>query len=114
MIYGYINIRKDAINPKKILKNYTGTLRKWGAEKIVVETDGNMLQDLLDCLVPGDSIHVISLTHLTRSLARLFELSHYFQKNNISIYEINQQVNWDMFMVVNEIAARTHMCFDEE
>ena len=114
MIYGYVNIRKEAINQEKILETYSGVLKECGVEKIIVETDGNMLQDLLDCLMPGDSVHVIAMAHLARSTARLLEISHYFQKNNISLYERNQQVNWNMILIANEIAQRPYMYLNEE
>ena len=116
MIYGYVRIRKnlEASEQEKILQKYSEFLQKCGVDKIVVETSGSsQLQDMLDCLIPGDSIHVVALEHLTRSLARMAEISRYFKKNNISLYAMNQPINHSSFLIANQI-AQLSKGYDEE
>lgn len=103
MNYGYIRIRELAENREEAAKMQAKFLEEKGIEKIFIETDGSKLQEMLDSLEPGDSIHVFSIDKLTRSVSRMAEFAHHFQKNNITLYERGQRVNLDMFYFMNEL-----------
>lgn len=92
MNYGYIKTRPELIDREIVIQKHTEFLRSCGAEKIIVETDGSELKNLLTILEPGDSIHVYSIDRLTRHLSKLEELFDYFEKNNITLYEGNRRV----------------------
>lgn len=115
MNYGYIRTRKDVKDREMIIQNYSELLRSCGAEKIIVETDGSELENLLKILKPNDSIYVYSIDRLTRSASKMAELFDYFEKNNIALYEGNSLIplNLNEYMLLHAISQIPYH-FDEE
>ena len=103
MIYGYIRIKQNVIDREAVIETQSEQLQSFGTEKIINETDGSQLQELLKNLKPNDVLHVMSIDGLTRSLQRMFELADFFQKNNIALYERNQLVNLNTYLSMYEL-----------
>lgn len=116
MNYGYIRTRKDVKDRKMIIQNYSELLRSCGAEKIIVETDGSELENLLKILKPNDSIYVYSIDRLTRSASKMAELFDYFEKNSIALYEGKRRLpsNLNEYLLMSVMAQASTYYYNEE
>jgi DNA invertase Pin-like site-specific DNA recombinase len=93
MIYGYVNVRKNIENRELIEQKQANLLRKKGAEKILVETDGSGLRDLLQILNPGDALHVLSTGHLGRNIGELMKIIKFLSEKNITLYIAGEKIS---------------------
>lgn len=100
MIYGYVRVRKEAENRELAEQRQAELLQRDGAEKIIVETDGSQLPELLLQLESGDSVHVITMDRLTRSTGRMLDLLDIFRRKNVTLYAEGQKVNFNFLQLV--------------
>lgn len=116
MNYGYIRTRKNVEDREMVIQQYSKLLRSHGAEKIIVETDGRELENLLEILKPHDSIYVCSIDRLTRSASKMAELFDYFSKNNITLYEGNRRLpsNLNEYLLMHAMAQIPYYYDDDE
>ena len=102
MEYGYVRASKNAVHRELAEQRQSDLLLELGAEKIIVETDGSQLPDLLLQLKSGDAVHVVSIDRLTRSARRLSDILGIFRKQNVTLYEAGQKINLESMMLFSE------------
>ena len=88
MKYGYVrsNLQEGIEKQIKELSNFN-------LDKIVEEKNGTDLLALLQDLKPGDSLHIVSIDRLTRSLKEYTLLSMILELKQVELVEVKKTNN---------------------
>lgn len=95
MLIGYARVSTEQQN----LEMQIDALEKYGCWKIFEEKksgkrkDRPQLQEMLNMLRPGDTVVIYKLDRISRSLRHLLELADFFEKNQINLVSISENID---------------------
>lgn len=89
MRYGYV---RSATHDETSIQIQTEALKSLGLDKIIVETSGHDLDDLLTQLREGDSVHVTTIDRISRKISECMEKFNIIEKAKAELYTMDKRI----------------------
>lgn len=90
MKYGYV---RSATQDKNSINVQIEALESLGVDKIIVETSGHDLDDLIAQLQEGDSVHVKTIDRISRKVYECKEKLNIIECKKCELYMMNIRVS---------------------